>query len=220
MIIVQKNVRVLLLRFLINSALVLRHMYQQRAVGFPPPGGVPYMPPEEVAFFTKTLEHCRGYVEFGSGGSTVYASRLGVPTISVENDAFYARSVKSQLTGHSVIQVVTSLGPSMAWGMPAFPRVKLARRYVMAPWTSENFPDFVLVDGRYRVACALTTAHEAFRRGVRVTLMFDDYVERPSYHPVEELLGQPPLIGRAAVFAVGEQHVPIEEIERWLRDPG
>jgi len=102
------------------------------------------MPPEEVDFFKEQIAHSRAYVEFGSGGSTVLASSLGVSTISVESDGHYARAVASQLTSNSVTQIVSSLGLAMEWGMPAFPRVSLARRYVMAPWFSPQFPDFVL----------------------------------------------------------------------------
>lgn len=203
-----------------NTALVLAHAYQQRIVGFPPPGFTPYMPVDEVEFFKEQLSHCRHYVEFGTGGSTVYASLQGVQTISVENDAFYARTVTSQLAGSSVTQIVASLGPSMAWGMPAFPRVKLARRYVMAPWNLETFPDFILVDGRYRAACALAASCMAHKQGARAVIMFDDYIDRPGYHVVEEFLGHPQYVGRAAIFSVGKQDVPMEVMERWLHDPG
>lgn len=209
-----------MIRYALNAGRAFRHAYQQRIVGLPLPGPMPHMPTDEVEFFKEQMAHCHFYVEFGSGGSTVYASRLGVRTISVENDSLYARSVTSQLAGNSVTQIIASLGPSMAWGMPAFPRVKLARRYVMAPWNADTFPDFVLIDGRYRAACALATSQMAYSRSARALLMFDDYVDRPSYHVVEEYLGPPRYVGRAAIFSVGENDVPAQVIERWLQDPG
>jgi hypothetical protein len=177
------------------------------------------MPPEEVDFFKEHIANSRAYVEFGSGGSTVLASSLGVPTISVESDGHYARTVASQLTGNSVIQIVSSLGLAMEWGMPAFPRVGLARRYVTAPWYSPKFPDFILVDGRHRVACALHAALRAHAARARAILMFDDYAGRPFYSGVEEHLGSPRLVGRAAIFEIGEQQVPSAAFERWLQDP-
>lgn len=163
------------MRYLSSLPKVAIHAYRQRVVGFPPPGSVPYMPPEEVEFFKAQIAQSRSYVEFGSGGSTVLASILGVPTISVESDSVYARAVASQLIGDSVTQIVSSLGLAMEWGMPAFPRVRLARRYVMAPWITSHFPEFVLVDGRYRVACALASAMRASAAGAKAVLMFDDY---------------------------------------------
>lgn len=66
---------------LANGIRVLSHVYQQRVVGFQPPGPMPYMPADEVEFFKERMAHCRQYVEFGSGGSTVYASKLGVQSI-------------------------------------------------------------------------------------------------------------------------------------------
>jgi hypothetical protein len=208
-----------LLHYLLNLKKVAAHAYRQRSGGFPPPGPVPHMPPEEVEFFKTHISQCKSYVEFGSGGSTVLASILGVPTISVESDGHYARAVASQLTGNSVIQIVSSLGLAMEWGMPAFPRVRLARRYVMAPWILPEFPDFVLVDGRYRVACALAAARRASAARAKTLLMLDDYFGRPFYSEVEQHLGSPRRVGRAAIFEIGAQEVPKEAVERWLQDP-
>lgn len=198
---------------------VAGHYYQQRLVGFPTPGPLPHMPPEAIDFFTEQLIKSRKYVEFGSGGSTVLASTLSIATTSVESDAYYAKAVAAQLIGDSVKQIIASLGPSMAWGMPAFPRAKLARRYVMAPWGEHEFADFILVDGRYRVACALASAKQTYDLGLSAVLMFDDYLDREVYHAVEEFLGQPIFVSRAAVFQIGSQLVPAAAIEHWLRDP-
>lgn len=196
-----------------------RFLYLQRFKGFPPPSDEPYMPSAEVTRFKDEIGRARYYVEFGSGGSTVYASRLGVKTISVENDKFYARAVSQKLYGKTVTQVVANMGITREWGMPLFPRVCNARRYVMAPWDTECFPDFILVDGRYRVACALESARRAHACNASAILMFDDYSMRPYYHIVEEYLGSPQLVGRAAIFQIGAQIVPPAVVEKWLEDP-
>jgi hypothetical protein len=144
---------------------------------------------------------------------------MGVPTISVESDAYYARAVASQLDGGSVTQIIASLGLAMEWGMPAFPSVKRARRYVMAPWGINRFPDFILIDGRYRVACALESARQASKTGAATVLMFDDYFGRPFYYGVEQQLGRPRQLGRAAIFEIGHQQVTEDAVARWLHDP-
>lgn len=208
-----------MLHHLRNLTKVGHHIYSQRIVGFPPPGPAPHMPREEQNFFEDQLIACHSYVEFGSGGSTVMASRLGVATTSVESDAYYARVVASQLQGGAVKQIISSLGLSMAWGMPAFPRPKLALRYVSAPWVAKDFPDFILVDGRYRVACVLMAAQEAFLRKSNAIVMFDDYFGRPAYIEAEKHLGAPDKVGRAAIFQVGSQQIATEAIHRWLLDP-
>ena len=177
------------------------------------------MPPAEVARFKDEIGKARHYLEFGSGGSTVYASRMGVQTTSVENDRFYARAVASQLHGKTVSQIVAGMGITREWGMPVFPRTRNARRYVMAPWQGGHFPDFIFIDGRYRVACALESARRAHASQATAVLMFDDYAMRRFYHVVEEFLGSPQIVGRAAIFHIGSQIVPPAIVDKWLQDP-
>ena len=68
------------------------------------------MPPADIALFQGEIAKAKRYIEFGSGGSTVYASQLGIDTISVENDRFYARVVAWQLYGKSVRQILSEMG--------------------------------------------------------------------------------------------------------------
>jgi hypothetical protein len=198
---------------------LLQFLYIQRVKGLSPPSDEPYMPPAEVARFKYELSKARHYVEFGSGGSTVYASQQGVKTISVENDRFYARVVAKGLHQSSVKQLVVDMGITGEWGMPIFPNPRKARRYICAPWDVETFPQFILVDGRYRVACALESARRARLVGQSAVLMFDDYEVRSSYHQIEQILGVPEKCGRAAIFDIGSQQVELSVIDHWLNDP-
>lgn len=198
---------------------LLQFLYVQRIKGFAPPGDEPFMDPEGIARFKKEVSKARRYVEFGSGGSTVFADRLAIHVVSVENDRFYARAVASRLGGGSVRQIVIGMGITREWGFPLFPDAEKARAYVSAPWSAQAFPDFILVDGRYRVACALESARRAHEAGARATLMFDDYTLRPHYHRIEELLGAPETVGRAAIFRLGSQAVSPADVEPWLSDP-
>ena len=52
-------------------------------------------------------------------------------------------------------------GHHREWGVPVFPDVEKARSYVTAPWDDKPFPQFIPVDGGYRVACALESARRA-----------------------------------------------------------
>lgn len=194
-------------------------LYIQRIRGFPPPGNEPFMPVDELNRFKQEIFNAATYVEFGSGGSTVFASKHCASCISVENDRFYARAVASQLEEGAVKQVIASLGFSRQWGVPLFPNARKAAAYVAAPWGSEPFPDFILVDGRYRIACALEAARRAHEARASAVLMFDDYGDRPHFHIVEEVLGEPEMAGRAAIFRIGKQHVPRASVEKWLEDP-
>jgi hypothetical protein len=71
--------------------------------------------------------------------------------------------------------------------------------YPMSIWDQPFFrhPDVVLIDGRFRTACLAATR---LRMTAPVTVLFDDYAERRSYHLVEEVVGPPQLFGRMAEF--------------------
>lgn len=163
---------------------LVKFLHLQRVRGFPPPGGLPFMEPPGIERFCKEAGRARSYVEFGSGGSTVFIDRIGIPAISVENDAYYARAVAARLRSGSVLQRVIGMGLTQAWGVPLFPRPRSARAYVAAPWDLAPFPDLILVDGCYRVACALKAARRAHAAGAAAILMFDDYTSRAHYRPV------------------------------------
>jgi hypothetical protein len=190
---------------------LLSFFYVQRVKGFETPTE-PHMEPETVEFLTAALAKARFYVEYGSGGSTILADRMGVRTISVEGDPYYARAVRKGLKGSTVTILSPRIGLTGPWGYPVFRKKKPRRlkrwdRYVQAPLREEP-PDLILVDGRFRVACALEAARFVRERGARATLIMDDYVRRKRYHRVEQYLGAPRLIGRAAVFEIAEQNVP------------
>lgn len=195
-----------------------KFLHLQRIKGFPPPGDEPFMDPPGVERFRAEALRARSYVEFGSGGSTVFVDRTGIPAISVENDPFYARAVARRLRNGTVLQRIVRMGLTQAWGVPLFPDVQRARAYVTAPWDIAPFPDLVLVDGRYRVACALEAARRARAKGAAATLMFDDYATRPHYHPVEQHLGPPELAGRVAIFRIGTKAISPLDVAPWLND--
>lgn len=203
---------------MLKAIRLAKFLYAQRIRGFDPPGDEPLMDPPGVERFKRELMRATSYVEFGSGGSTVLADRAGIPSISIESDRFYARVVASRLRGNNVRQIAVDMGLTGEWGSPIFSTPEKARRYVSAPFGSDLFPDFVLVDGRYRMACALETARRANLAGKDVMLMLDDYGGRPHYHEVERHLGAPEMAGRTAIFRVGKQIISQEAVDAALLD--
>jgi hypothetical protein len=197
---------------------VLRFLYLQRVKGLTPPSDEPLMDQKGIERFKREVARAKAYVEFGSGGSTVFVDCAGIPGVSVENDPYYARAVASRLKGGRITQRVVAMGLTQPWGVPWFPKVRWAKAYVSAPWDIASFPDFVLVDGRYRVACALEAARRAQEASARATLMFADYVSRPHYHPVERHLGPPELVGNEAIFRIGLHPVTEADLLPWLQD--
>lgn len=192
----------------------------------------PMLDPEASEWLASRLARANSYLEFGAGGTTRLAARVQVPTISVESDRHFAQAVRDGLApGHKVKLIDAGIGLTTEWGIP-FPgsptpgRVKKWRRYIVRPFellarTGMAFPQLVLVDGRFRRACALKTAMVASEKGESCDLLFDDYFgeDRAHYHVIEEQLGSPKRIGRAALFSIGpNSSVEAGAIEGALQD--
>lgn len=187
----------------------------------------PLFDPVSTPYFIETLKQSRGYLEFGSGGSTILASQLGKSFVTIESDPYFLRSVAAQIRANGVeldpsrqSLVPVSIGLTEAWGVPVFQKrtaARLARwkQYVTAAWDrggSDFCPDLILVDGRFRVACALEAARQ-LRDRADWTLLIDDYAERPHYWVVEEFLDKVEMVGRMAVFR-GRTDLETERLEK------
>ncbi|SEH80768.1 glycosyltransferase family 2 protein [Paracoccus alkenifer] len=159
-------------------------------------------------------------LEYGSGGSTFLALDAGVGFVaSVESDAQWALGIGAALSarfaqGRFLVHHA-DIGPTKAWGQPAdrsgFRRYHL---YATEIWDHPQFrhPDVVLIDGRFRVACFLTTMIRCTRP---VTVLFDDYIDRHSYHWIEELFPVQDMAGRMARFTVAPRALPPEYLTRF-----
>ena len=66
-------------------------------------------------------------------------------------------------------------------------------------WNFKLKADVVLIDGRFRVASFLFSLMKAKEGSV---IIFDDFMNRPHYHVVEEVLEVHENFGRQAVFKV------------------
>ena len=198
-----------------------RFLYVQRIKGFDPPGA-PLLDEEAAGWLAERLKSTKLYLEFGSGGSTVLANRLGVPSITVESDRYYAAAVRKALPFPEKARILTpDMGLTGEWGMPVLGKERKGPRYVHAPFDRLNgqFPDLVFVDGRYRVACVLETARRAAEAGQTAAILMDDYEYRPHYHVLEQLLGKAERVGRDALFIVGGRPISQEVVRPYLSDP-
>ncbi|MFW2586762.1 hypothetical protein [Sagittula sp. SSi028] len=158
-------------------------------------------------------------LEYGSGGSTVMAAEMAGKTVfSVESDRAWAQMMRQWFDSHppaqgSEVDIIWSdIGATKQWGHPVdHTEWKRFARYPLEVWGEPHFrqPDVVLVDGRFRQGCALACA---FMSKAPVTLFFDDYVQRKHYHKVEEILGQPEIIGRMAHWCVTPRPIPPERL--------
>ena len=169
---------------------------------------------ECVDFFSAELVRCGHYVEFGSGGSTMLAARHRKPSVSVESDLYYLSCVRQALIDKGLfdpgLQTLrgVDIGPTVEWGKPWNTRfLSRERRAAFSRYSdfpsevrsSPECPVLVLVDGRFRVACALK-AMRALRADSDWTLIVDDYTGRPEYSVIESFATADRFVGRMAVF--------------------
>lgn len=158
-------------------------------------------------------------LEYGSGGSTVMAAEMPGKTIfSVESDKRWARNLDKYLTENDfpskVMMHYVDIGRTGKWGSPVdSSRFSRYHMYPLSIWDHPEFrqPDVVMIDGRFRVACALTTM---FRCQKNTLILFDDYKRRRGYHMIEDYLEPREIRGNTALFETGNMAVPGDELTR------
>lgn len=176
------------------------------------------------------------YVEFGSGASTYWAARLQIPFITTDSDRYFLDSVRDKIRAeglddpsrqrfrHADIGLTKAWGKPVVFGRPSQRRLDKFRNYSEFPDTEEMGmpqPDLVLVDGRFRIACALK-ACRALRGHTDWVVVIDDYADRRHYHAVEEIARLDCCIGRLGVFRQlldVSMHDIERAIQRYETDP-
>lgn len=169
--------------------------------------------PEVGQLVREHYEQANVILEFGSGGSTVMASEMPGKTIySVESSRVWTKMMRRWFEEAEPVSLPqmhhVNIGPTGKWGTPrsgaGYRRYHL---YPLSIWDTEGFkhPDVILVDGRFRVACALTAM---LRCTKKTTLLFDDYEGRKGYHVLEEFLEKEEVVGNMARFTLNKKALP------------
>ena len=95
------------------------------------------------------------------------------------------------------------VGEVADWGKPqSYAQRHNFSLYANWFWESEVSPDLVLIDGRFRVLCFLTSLKFA-PAGTKI--IFDDYSNRPFYHVAEEFTPILDRCGRQVLFEATHQ---------------
>lgn len=160
---------------------------------------------EETSLVEEYYQKHEIILEYGSGASTVLATTFGRKTIySVESDADWAENMElwfqQNATASRVHMHYVDIGSTKEWGHP-INRDKSADwyKYPLSVWERPDFiqPGVVLIDGRFRPACFLTTL---LMTDGDVDVLLDDYKPRPEYRVVEEFAALQEMRGRMARF--------------------
>jgi hypothetical protein len=169
---------------------------------------------EEWFLFREALDGASSYLEFGSGLSTEYVSlKYECQARSIETSAEWVQHVQNRVRPDIAVLHV-DLGPVGEWGRPlTYDYQSQFIRYFEAGFDQGFEPDAVLIDGRFRVACFLTTLLLS-KPGTRIVI--DDYTARPQYKVVEQILSPVTVSSRQALF-IRPDKIQNEKI-RNLRD--
>jgi protein O-GlcNAc transferase len=133
----------------------------------------------ETAAFTRYRDRSRNYFEFGCGGSTVFCNSPLRKIKSVDNNQEWLNKVRP-LIGSTTELIYINTGPVLEYGNPADPtQIAGFADYSLAFSQRDPNTDLVLVDGRFRVACALQIVVSDY---TGIVLLHD--AERPEYQPL------------------------------------
>jgi len=162
--------------------------------------------PEAVkAFVQARYRAATSILEYGSGGSTVFAAReTTARMVSIESDRKWAADLRAYLAAEGIDRPDIAvhwadIGPTRAWGRPRDARMwGKFPDYPLMPWRDPaTDPDLVLIDGRFRLACLAATMLHCKRP---TTVLIDDYSKRRHYHRAEDLLPVAERVGHMVRF--------------------
>lgn len=170
--------------------------------------------------FRSAIKGIHLYGEYGCGTSTLWMlENTACNVIAVDTSLEWVKHVREKAVRQNErlnIQHV-DLGELGEWGRPIGYRFKSRfQHYTDHMWLQEKTPEVVLVDGRFRVCCFLTSLKFA-KPGTKI--IFDDYADRVHYHFVEKYIAPLSIKGRQALFIVPDKSsLNLKELEIDIRE--
>ncbi len=180
-----------------------------------------HMPDPEAEVLRAAYRAAGVIGEYGAGGSTAFAATdCRARVLSIESDRGWVRKLQDWIAQNAgdpdrITVAHCDIGPTGPWGRPT----NMAKwtsfwTYPFALWRDPGFdPDLVLIDGRFRIACLAACMIHCRKP---LTVLFDDYADRPWYHEVEQILPRAGLTGRMARFELAPGQVGPQDFARML----
>ncbi|WP_162816417.1 tetratricopeptide repeat protein [Halomonas sp. BN3-1] len=176
----------------------------EQAINLP---DAPFMTPPERQLFLKALRKAKHYFEFGAGGSTIWAVREGLVVQGVESDATWVTALADTCGEKCQLRSV-DIGPTKEWGFPVNTQPdNRFEAYSKAIYDMPRAFDLVLIDGRFRVACTLTTILHTMEHAENLNntrIFIHDFWDRPHYHSVLKYLEIVERVDTAGIFIIKE----------------
>ena len=157
--------------------------------------------------FKDLIKNVDTYFEYGCGKSTEYVYKYSNCNIySVDTDQDWVKKIQQLTNGEKEKRLTIDwidVGNVENWGYPiTYAKRKYFFNYANNFYKKNCKPDLVLIDGRFRIFCFLTTLKKA-PSGTKI--IFDDYTNRPLYHIAEEFSPVLEKCGRQALFEVNSK---------------
>lgn len=174
------------------------------------PPEFPHLEVEGLAAFEHYVAATSCYLEYGAGGSTLHAVRMGARhVVSVDSSKDWINAIQQKLPSAAHVNLLyCDIGQVGAWGRPTDDEgLHVYHTYMVAPWKMAHekilVPQLIFIDGRFRVACFLYSLICATPGAI---ILFDDYMNRSHYHLVEEFCARQGNYGRMAMFQVDKKY--------------
>lgn len=163
----------------------------------------------EQDVFNKYVKNSKNYLEFGSGGSTLRVLQKSKAKIhSVESSTEWIEYLSKyyfirEATNKRLFFHYVNIGQTGRWGFP----VSKESEQLFPNYSKDVFNtldlneiDTVLIDGRFRVACALSVilnlSHD------NTTILIHDFWNREIYHTVLKYLTKVDKVDTLGVFKI------------------
>ena len=155
------------------------------------------------SLFKDVLKTSKIFGEYGCGSSTEWVLKnTNANILSVDSSRNWVDKISSGNAAYNkrIKLKHIDLGEVENWGRPiSYEKSYNFINYFNWIWNQDILPDTVLIDGRFRVCCFLTS----IKYGKENTkIIFDDYNNRPYYHVVEKFVKKEQTCGRQALFIV------------------
>lgn len=183
------------------------------------------MSPAELELFTKSIPNKGKILEFGAGGSTqLFFEKEAEHLYSVESDMEWLKKIATNPVVQTYLKykkwspLHVKIGPIKEWGAPVSKDPEIVwlnyHQNIWASISDKEF-DFVLVDGRFRVACICQTLLRCTSDDYLIAV--HDFWNRPEYHVVLNYLD---LVDKADTLGIfkPKQNMPWKSVAATLMD--
>lgn len=180
----------------------------------------------ENKFIKNLMKKCNFYLEFGSGNSTLYFQNLGKKFLSIETDRnfyYYLKNKIFKINNYKFCNmgIVKYYSRPFNYNLKSLNVIKFYNKIFVKLKKNQNFPDLILVDGRYRVLTCLMLYKFLIHSPNSFNLIIDDFKNRSYYHILNKFfkIKQVGRFGFTNQFILHEENKIKKFVNFYSRDP-